>query len=62
MSSSILYFFLAVLGVPLYLFLDVTNKGGRFSQTRLYEGFKFFPRQKDNAVVLGLILVLLPLV
>lgn len=60
MESSILYFFLLVLGIPLYLGLDSGYKQGKFSKTLLEKDLKFISSREDSTVAFDLGLMLLP--
>lgn len=61
MKSSILDFFLLVLGIPLDLALDTSHKQVGFSKTLPKKSLKFVLSKKDGIVTFNLSFVLLPM-
>ena len=58
-KSSILYFLLLVLRIPLDLGPDASHKQGRFSKTLPEKGLEFVPSRGDGIVTFNLSFVLL---
>lgn len=59
MTSSILYFFLLVLKIPLNFSLDIIYKQSRFFKILAKKCFKLAPNKRDDTFMFDLSLVLL---
>lgn len=57
-KSSIINFFLLVLGIPLDFCLDADYKQSRFSKVSIKKSFKFVPNKQSSFYNLSFILLL----